>query len=99
MPALFVMSLTQAAWHKMAAQRLCLCNFLMSIFNKQDEKSREKLLCVFHFFFVQLRFNVALRPQTLYGLLGMGGAQDVHLDFHTAPELCLFLFLVHSYSL
>ena len=23
-----------------------------------------------------------------YGLLGTGGAQDGHLDFHTAPELC-----------
>ena len=30
-------------------------------------------------------FSVALRPQRSYGLLG---AQDVHLDFHTAPELC-----------
>ena len=29
--------------------------------------------------------NVALRPKRPYGLLGTG-AQDVHLDFHTAPE-------------
>ena len=32
--------------------------------------------------------NVALRPQRPYGLLRTGGAQDGHLDFHTAPELC-----------
>ena len=31
-------------------------------------------------------FSVALRPQRPYELLGWG-AQDVHLDFHTAPEL------------
>ena len=31
-------------------------------------------------------FNVALRPQKPYGSLGRG-AQDGHLDFHTAPEL------------
>ena len=32
-------------------------------------------------------WSVALRPQKL-GLFGTG-AQDVHLDFHTAPELCM----------
>ena len=33
-------------------------------------------------------FNVALRPQRKYGLLGTGKeAQDVHLDFHTASDL------------
>ena len=32
-------------------------------------------------------FNVALRPQKPQGSLGRG-AQDGHLDFHTAPELC-----------
>ena len=31
-------------------------------------------------------FNVALRPQKPEGSLGRG-AQDGHLDFHTAPEL------------
>ena len=31
-------------------------------------------------------FNVALRPQKPQGSLGRG-AQDGHLDFHTAPEL------------
>ena len=31
-------------------------------------------------------FSVALRPQKPYGSLGRG-AQDGHLDFHTAPEL------------
>ena len=30
--------------------------------------------------------SVALRPQKPSGLLGTG-AQDGHLDFHTAPEL------------
>ena len=35
------------------------------------------------------KFNVALRPQRPYGLGYYGrGAQDGHLDFHTAPELC-----------
>ena len=32
-------------------------------------------------------FSEALRPQRLYGLLRTG-IQNVHLDFHTAPELC-----------
>ena len=32
------------------------------------------------------RFSVALRPQKLYVSLRRG-AQDGHLDFHTAPEL------------
>ena len=31
--------------------------------------------------------NVALRPQRQYGTIMDGGAQDVHPDFHTAPEL------------
>ena len=46
-------------------------------------------------FYVLLRggtdseFNVALRPQRTYGLLGTRrGAQDGHLDFHTPPQLC-----------
>ena len=30
------------------------------------------------------------------GLLGMG-AQDSHLDFHTAPELCCVLWLWHVF--
>ena len=33
-------------------------------------------------------FGVALRQQRPCGLLGTGGTQDGHLDFHTAPELC-----------
>ena len=44
----------------------------------------------FHFFFVFVFFFffcVVLRLQRQYGLLGTG-AQDVHLDFPTAPELC-----------
>ena len=33
-------------------------------------------------------FSVALRPQRPCGLLRLGrGVQEVHLDFHTAPEL------------
>ena len=32
-------------------------------------------------------FSVALRPQRPYRLLGTGGAQNLHLDFVTAPEL------------
>ena len=32
-------------------------------------------------------FSVALRPQKPEGSLGRK-AQDGHLDFHTAPELC-----------
>ena len=32
-------------------------------------------------------FTVALRSQRPYGLLVTGGAQDVHLDFHTAPNV------------
>ena len=32
-------------------------------------------------------FNIALRPRTPEGSLGRT-AQDVHLDSHTAPELC-----------
>ena len=34
----------------------------------------------------QFKFTVALRPQRPSGLLGTG-AQDGHLEFHTAPEL------------
>ena len=32
-------------------------------------------------------FDVALRPQRPYGLVQRRGAQDVHLFFHTVPEL------------
>ena len=31
------------------------------------------------------------------GLLGTG-AQDVHLDFHTAPELCLLRRVVEAFN-
>ena len=34
-------------------------------------------------------FNIALRPRKPEGSLGRT-AQDVHLDSHTAPELCFF---------
>ena len=38
---------------------------------------------------------VAVRPQRPYGLLGtVRGAQDFHLDFHSAPELCFSCFVV-----
>ena len=29
------------------------------------------------------------------GLLGTG-AQDGHLDFHTAPELCMYIYILHD---
>ena len=35
----------------------------------------------------EARFNNSLRPQKPEGSLGRT-AQDVHLDSHTAPELC-----------
>ena len=39
---------------------------------------------------LRFKFSVALRPQRPNTLRTIrdGGAQDVHLDFHTAPELC-----------
>ena len=38
----------------------------------------------------KVHFNVALRPETVRTIRdGLGLAQDVHLDFHTAPELWL----------
>ena len=39
-----------------------------------------------------LKFNVALCPQRPYGLFGRG-AQDSHLDIHTAPDLWTVLLL------
>ena len=36
----------------------------------------------------EARFNKSLRPRKPEGSLGRT-AQDVHLDSHTAPELCL----------
>ena len=36
----------------------------------------------------EARFNNSLRPRKPEGSLGRT-AQDVHLDSHTAPELCL----------
>ena len=42
--------------------------------------------------------NCASRPQRPRGLLGWdGGAQDDHLDFHTAPELLILLLLMLLY--
>ena len=35
----------------------------------------------------EVRFNKSLRPRKPEGSLGRT-AQDVHLDSHTAPELC-----------
>ena len=45
----------------------------------------------------EARFNKSLRPRKPEGSLGRT-AQDVHLDSHTAPELCrdvnnFFMFL------
>ena len=43
----------------------------------------------------EARFNKSLRPRKPEGSLGRT-AQDVHLDSHTAPELCLVLsFILH----
>ena len=36
----------------------------------------------------EARFNNSLRPRKPEGSLGRT-AQDVHLDSHTAPELCM----------
>ena len=36
----------------------------------------------------EARFNKSLRPRKPEGSLGRT-AQDVHLDSHTAPELCM----------
>ena len=39
---------------------------------------------------LRVQFNVALRPETVRTVGdGLGLVQDGHLDFHTAPELCL----------
>ena len=37
-------------------------------------------------------FNVALHPRQPEGSLGRT-AQDGHLDSHTAPEHCLYIFI------
>ena len=44
----------------------------------------------------EARFNNSLRPQKPEGSLGRT-AQDVHLDSHTAPELC-DLSAYHTYT-
>ena len=38
--------------------------------------------------FLRMLVGCCFTPTETVGLLGTG-AQDVHLDFHTAPELCL----------
>ena len=38
----------------------------------------------------EARFNKSLRPRKPEGSLGRT-AQDVHLDSHTAPELCVVI--------
>ena len=39
-------------------------------------------------------FSNSLRPQKPEGSLGRT-AQDVHLDSHTAPELCVYTYSLH----
>ena len=39
----------------------------------------------------EARFNKSLRPRKPEGSLGQA-AQDVHIDSHTAPELCHHIF-------
>ena len=45
------------------------------------------LLNVLKMYNAEARFNKSLRPRKPEGSLGRT-AQDVHLDSHTAPELC-----------
>ena len=45
----------------------------------------------------EARCNKSLRPRKPEGSLGRT-AQDVHLDSHTAPELCFFLERAMSLS-
>ena len=45
----------------------------------------------------EARFNKSLCPRKPEGSLGRT-AQDVHLDSHTAPELCVCVHLAHVYS-
>ena len=45
----------------------------------------------------EARFNKSLRPQKPEGSLGRT-AQDVHLDSHTAPELCVISIHVLVYK-
>ena len=44
----------------------------------------------------EARFNNSLRPRKPEGSLGRT-AQDVHLDSHTAPELCAVVAGVHVF--
>ena len=44
----------------------------------------------------EARFNKSLRPRKPEGSLGRT-AQDVHLDSHTAPELCDYCIIVRFY--
>ena len=50
--------------------------------------------------FPLFEFSDALRPQSFFLLLMLGrGAQDGHLDFHTAPDLCFIrLFWQYLYK-
>ena len=50
-PAFFASSLTQIAGHKMAALASCFRNLQMSICDKPDQKSTEKLMVFFFFSF------------------------------------------------
>ena len=45
----------------------------------------------------EARFNNSLRPRKPEGSLGRT-AQDVHLDSHTAPELCLTMALSRPFK-
>ena len=44
----------------------------------------------------EARFNNSLRPRKPEGSLGRT-AQDVHLDSHTAPELCRSLAIMRTF--
>ena len=47
MPALFVVSVSQTAEHKMAVLRVVFLQLSDTDLNKQDKKSSEKLLCIY----------------------------------------------------
>ena len=44
----------------------------------------------------EARLNKSLRPRKPEGSLGRRTAQDVHLDSHTAPELCDSIWMILS---
>ena len=88
---MYLIVLPQTAVHKKKSRihRQCFSDFQTSIFNKKDEKYcvhfiKKKKLCVW--------LKCCFTSTETVGLLGTG-AQDVHLDFHTAPELWILFYI------